>query len=288
MLAEFKHTLRRLRGQIIGWSIGVALYGVLMASLFDSIAEIEGLQEMLASYPPEILAFFGDMMSISTPSGYMDIYYSTYMHLIIGILAISAAAGLIVGDEEKGTLDLILAHPISRTFLFWGRLLAYVVALIIILLAGWLSWVIPAQGTGMTLTWIEFLRPFLPLFGILVLFGGLALALSMVMPSSRMAGMVAGALLVANFLLEGLASADERLHDIFQFTPFYFYQGGQAISGVNWGWLAGLVGVALFLALFAWWRFQQRDIRVGGEGGWKLPVSVQRLVRRRQAVEQQA
>ena len=24
-------------------------------------------------------------------------------------------------------------------------------------------------------------------------------------------------------------------------------------------------------ALLAWWRFQRREIRVGGEGGWKLP-----------------
>ena len=34
MFAEFKHTLRRLRGQIIGWSIGLALYGLIRVSIF--------------------------------------------------------------------------------------------------------------------------------------------------------------------------------------------------------------------------------------------------------------
>ena len=48
MFAEFKHTLRRLRGQIIGWGIGLALYGLLMVSLFDSIVGIEGFAEMIA------------------------------------------------------------------------------------------------------------------------------------------------------------------------------------------------------------------------------------------------
>jgi ABC-2 type transport system permease protein len=279
MLAEFKHTLRRMRGQIIGWSIGVALYGLLMVSLFDSIAEIEGLQEIIASYPQELLAFFGDLQAIATAQGYLDIYYFTYMHLIIGIFAVAAGAALVVGDEEKGTLDLIMAHPISRTGLFWGRLLGYLAAIAIILLAGWLSWVVPAQGTGMDLTWIEFLRPFLPLFAVLALFGALALLLSMFLPSARMAGMVSGGLLVANFLVSGLARTNETLEAIVELTPLHFYQAGAAIEGVNWGWFAGLLAAALVLALLAWWRFLRRDIRVGGEGGWRLPPALQRFRR---------
>jgi hypothetical protein len=27
----------------------------------------------------------------------------------------------------------------------------------------------------------------------------------------------------------------------------------------------------LLFALLAWWRFERREIRVGGEGGWSLP-----------------
>lgn len=287
MVAEFMHTLRRLRGQIVGWSIGIGLYGLLMALLFDSVSAMGDLEQLLEAYPQEIMAFFGDIVAIGTPEGYLGIYYFAYMHVIIGILAISAGASLIIGDEEKGTLDLIMAHPISRSSLFVGRLLAYVAALVIILFVGWLSWIIPAQGTNLDLTWIEFLRPFLPLLATLLMFGMLALALSMVMPSARMAGMVSGGLLVANYLLIGLSNINENLADAVRFTPLYYYQGGEAVTALNWGWLAGLAGVALMLALFAWWRFQQRDIRVGGEGGWKLPAGLQRLARRRQVAEQQ-
>jgi ABC-2 type transport system permease protein len=284
MFAELKHALRRLRGQIIGWSIGLALYGLIMVSLFDPIVKIEGFEEMLANYPPELMAFFGDIMAITTSQGYLDIYYFGYMTVILGIFAVSAAAGLIVGDEERGTLDLILAHPVSRTALFWGRLLAYATALILILLVGWLSWVIPAGGTSMDLTWLEFLRPFLPLLAELLLFGCLALLLSMVLPSARSAGMAAGGLLVANYLLAGLANANDDLQAIVDYTPLHFYQGGAAVTGLDLGWLAGLLVAAVLLALLAWWRFQQRDIRVGGEGGWRLG-GLPRLVRRRTPAE---
>jgi ABC-2 type transport system permease protein len=270
MPAEFKHSLRRLRGQIIGWSIGLTLYGLMMISLYDTLQGIEGLAEIIASYPPELMAFFGDMAAIVTPAGYLDIYYFSYMTLIIGIFAIGAGAGLLVGDEEKGILDLVLAHPISRTALFWGRLLGLVTATIIILLIGWLSWAIPAGGTGLNVTRVQLLQPFLPLLAVLLLFAALALLLSMLLPSARLAGMVTGALLVANFLLDALAQLNEELESVVRLTPLYYYQGGSAIHGIEWEWLAGLLLVAALLAVAAWALFQRRDIRVGGEHSWRL------------------
>ncbi len=271
MFAEFKHTMRRLRGQMIGWGIGLALYGWMMVSMFDSIAGMEGMEEMLASYPPELLAFVGDMVAITTPKGYFDIYYSFYMTVIVGIFAIGVAASLVVGDEENGILDLVMAHPVSRTALFAGRLLAFVAATVVILLVGWLSWVLPSGSSGMDLTWIEFLRPFLPLFAELLLFGTLALLLSLILPSVRVASMITGGLLIGNFLIIGLAGTNETLQAVVEYTPLFYYQGGEAISGLDWGWMAGLLAVSAVLVLLAWQRFQRRDIRVGGEGGWRLP-----------------
>jgi ABC-2 type transport system permease protein len=93
----------------------------------------------------------------------------------------------------------------------------------------------------------------------------------MVLPSGRMAGMTTGGLLIANYLLVGLANINQDLKPIVKYTPLHYYQGGYAVSGLNWGWLAGLLAVSVAFALLAWWRFQRRDIRVGGEGGWRLP-----------------
>ena len=279
MLAEVKHTLRRMRGQMIGWSIGIGLYGLLMVSLFEPITQIEGFEEMMAQYPPELLGFFGDLMAITTPKGFIDIYFFSYMPVIIGLFAASAGAGLLAGDEEKGLLDLVMAHPLSRTALFWGRLLGLVLVTGVILLVGWLSWVIPAPGSGLDLSWIDFLRPFLPLFAFLLLFGSLAILLSMLMPASRVAGMFTGGLLVGNFLIDGLASNNDTLKEVVKYLPLNYLQGGRAIDEIYWEWLLGLLAAALFFALLAWWRFQRRDIRVGGEGGWRMP-SVAKLLGR--------
>jgi ABC-2 type transport system permease protein len=270
LFAEFKHTLRRFRGQIIGWGLGLALYGLMMGAIYDTIQTIEGLEELLASYPQEMLAFFGDMMALSTPTGYFSTYYTSYIPLIIGIFSVSAAAGLLAGDEERGTLDLTLAYPVSRSGLFWGRWLAYAVATAVILFLGYLGWAVTLPYSSFDVGFLPLFIAFLPMWALLLLFGALALLFSMFLPSARLAAMASGGLLVANFLLAGLASLNDDLQPIMDVTPFAFFQGGDALESIKWSWFFGLVVVGLGLALIAWLLFQRRDIRVGGERSWRI------------------
>jgi len=270
MWAEFLYHLGRLRGRIIGWGIGLALYGLMMAFLYDTVGNIVEIEELLAAYPPALMAFFGGIEALNTPAGYLDTYYFSYMTMIVGIFAVGATAGMLAGDEERGVLDLVLAHPISRTKLFWARLLAVAVALALVLLIGRLSW-LPALGQGMEVSPPELLLPFLPLLAVLLFFGALALLLSLILPSSRLAAMLSAAAVVANYLLVGMTKLNEDLQPIFDWTPLRYYQGGQAMHGLEWSWLLGLLGAALLFALLAWLLFQRRDIRVGGERSWRLP-----------------
>ncbi len=271
MFAEFKHTLRRQRGSIIGWGVSLFLYSLMMVSFYSSIDNIFGdITMLLESYPKEMLAFFPNIAQIGSPAGYMDTYFFSLMHLIIGIYAISTFAGMLSKQEEDGILDLLLAQPVSRGGVFWGRVLGITASIIMILLLSWLGWVIPAKNAGLELSWLEFLAPYLPLLCILLLFGALALLFSMLLPASRLAGGLTGALLVGNFLMVGLSNLNSDLKSIFELTPFYFYQGGDAVNGINWGWNLGLLAVALLIMALAWVIFRRRDIRVGGERTFHL------------------
>jgi|LDZU01.1.fsa_nt_gi hypothetical protein len=142
-------------------------------------------------------------------------------------------------------------------------------AVMLVLLISWAGWVLPPQRANMGLSALQMLYPFLPLFAMLELFGTLALALSLVLPSARMASMVSGVLLVGNYLLMELSNLNDDLKEIVRYTPAHFYQGGWAVNGLKWTWLAGLMGAAILLALIAWLAFLKRDIRVGGEHSWE-------------------
>lgn len=272
MPAEFKHTLHRLRGQIVGWAVWIGLYGVLMAFFYPSMTEVdELLDNFIAMFPKAVLAFFENITIIGTPMGFLDVYYFSYLHLIIGILAVSAGAGLLAGDEEKGILDLVLAHPVSRSSLFFGRVFGLVTALILVLAGCWLSWMIPAGHVGLALSPLELLRPFLPLLAVLLLFASVALLLSMILPAARQAGMLSGAILVGNYLVLGLAKINNTLQPVIKYTPLNYYQGGAAVEGLNLHWLGGLFAASLPVLFAAWLLFLHRDIRVGGERSWRLP-----------------
>jgi ABC-2 type transport system permease protein len=193
-------------------------------------------------------------------------------------------AGLLVGDEEKGILDLVLSYPVSRVKLFLGRLLGLVTATGMVMTLSWLSWVLSSIGTGLDLTLIEFLRPFIPLFAVLLFLGTFTTLLSLFLPSTRVAGMLSGGLLIANFLLIGLSNINENLEAFVKFTPLYYYQGGDAIDNINWEWFVGLLAVTAVFSILALWRFQRREIRVGGEGSWELS-SLRLRLRLRQSKE---
>lgn len=279
MLAELRYILGRLRGRILGWGIGLALYSLLMVALYADVTKID-LNAYLSAFPKEMMAFFPGIYELGTPHGYLDTYYFNYMTVIVGILAVGLGASLLAADEERGLLDLVLAYPISRAALFWERYLGMFLAIALVLLLGELGWLLPPSSANMGLSWIEFLMPCLPLLAVLMLFGSLTLLLSLVLPSSRMAGMVAGALLVANYLLVGLANINADLKRIVEFTPLHYYQGGYAILGLKWEWVIGLFAVALAFALIAWGLFERRDIRVGGEHEWQWGTLWQRFHKR--------
>jgi ABC-2 type transport system permease protein len=270
----FRYRLLRLRGQILGWGISLALLGVVMVQFYGTIvAQQAQFDQLLEAYPKEFMAFFGDIDTYVTPSGYLGVEFFSYMPLIVGIFAVLVGSGLFVADEESGRLDLILAHPVSRTSFYWGRVLAFVTATIGILIIAWLGLAVPAHWTDLSeVSAIAMAQPFLSLFAELMLFGMLALLLSLLLPSRRASAMVAGLLLVGDFFVIGLAKINTDLEPIAKLTPLYYYQGGDGLDNFNVVWFVGLVAVALLFALLAWWRFERRDIRVGGEGAWQRPA----------------
>src|SRR5207248_8557932 len=84
--------------------------------------------EILKGSAGRFIGMFGDPTKLMSPEGFLSLAFFSYLPLIMGVFAVLAGSGLLAADEENGTLDLILAHPVSRTALFLGRLLAFVAA----------------------------------------------------------------------------------------------------------------------------------------------------------------
>jgi ABC-2 type transport system permease protein len=273
MLTTLRYTFSALRGQILGWGLGIAALGLILVSFHDIFVEQQaGFLEMIENYPPEFLAFFGgDATNIVTPEGYLGMYGFSLLPIIIGIFAVLAGSGLLASDEESGRLDLIVAHPVSRSGLFWGRLAALVGATLGIVILGWLGFSVLLGGSSLDVSWGQMAMPFLTVLVQALVYGTVALLLSMITPSRRLAATGAGVVLVTSYFLSSMASMNDSLASIARLLPYEYFQGGEAIGGLDLTSFLGLLAASAVLALLAWWRFERRDIRVGGEGGWRLP-----------------
>jgi ABC-2 type transport system permease protein len=267
----FRYTYLRLRGQIIGWGLGLGLYGLLIIPMYETMgSQPDQFQKMISSYPPEFLAFFGaNTSTMLTPAGFLGMYAFSMLPLIIGIFAVMVGSSLIVSDEEHGRLDLIIAHPVGRSSFFWGRTLGLLSATFSIMLLGWLGFSILLGRSSMGFSWGEMATPFLSLLVQILIFATFALMLSLLLPSRNMAAMISGAFVVISYFISSLAFMDERLEMITKALPYHYYQTVLSIQQLNLTWLFALLGSSLLMTLLAYARFTRRDIRLSGEGSWR-------------------
>ena len=270
----FCYTFKSLRGQTLGWGLGLALYGLMIVSMYDTMAaQQDQLQQMIASYPQEFLAFFGgDANSLITPAGFLGMYAFSMMPVIIGVFAVLAGSGLIVSDEERGRLDLIITHPVGRSAFFFGRALGILAASVSIMLLGWLGFSLMLGSSSLGFSWGQMLVPFLALLVQTLIYATLALLLSMLLPSRNLSAMLTGLILVTSYFVSSLSFMDERLATLAKLMPYHYFQTALSFAELNLGWLFALLGAAVLMTLFAWLRFLRRDIRLSGEGSWRLPL----------------
>ena len=272
MMAIFLRKLRNNWLMILGWGLGLGLLGFFLFDIYENFFQQNvDLRELLRAFPDNIMAFFGGDVNLFEPSGFLHLEFFSYMPIILGIMVVSSAAGLISKNEEEGTLEIIIAQPVSRSLVFWSRLLSLLVSVILILGIIWGGF---ALGLSTTETFdieqAEMIRPLVSLFAILLPFLALALLLSMILPSSSAASLVSGFLLIAFFFISSLARIDEDLEAINRFSPFKYYQGGAAINGLDQQNLLILFGISIVFILLAWFFFAWRDLRFGGSGGFRL------------------
>lgn len=273
MFTIFKNTLQRNLWQLLGWGLTLGLVTLSLTLLYKPmVAQQSQLNSLMQAYGSNFMAFFGGTLDVLSPGGYLDFGYFSYIPIIAGIFSLLVGSGLILADEERGTLDLVLAHPVSRTALFWGRFLAFTCVTAGILFISWLGFLAGLSGTGWDVSTFVLLLPHLDMFAILMLFGSLALFLSMALPSRTLAASLTGGLLVASYFVTSMARVSDKLASLNNFSPLNYYEGGRALDNLNWEHLLALLGFALVFTLLAWLLFERRDVRVSGTGGWKMPA----------------
>src|SRR5690554_1222636 len=107
---EFSESWRGL----IGWALGVALAILIYLPFFPSLGGTEAMEMMSALFPPEFSAMFG-LDRMADGAGYVHAAYFGLMgYLLLAIAAIGWGTGSLARREAEGSLELTLAHGVTR------------------------------------------------------------------------------------------------------------------------------------------------------------------------------
>lgn len=250
-------------GIVVGWALFAAIWPAMYVALYPSIGAFGELQQVLEQFPPALREFFASAsLDLSSPEGFLNMELFTFVApLLVLAYTVIVASGATAGEEERGTMDLLLANPISRWRIVAEKSVAFVLGTIVIGLGMWAGAGAGAAVVNVDLDlWLvgQAIASSL-LLGFAI--GGLALALGAITGRRWLAAGVSLMVVIAGFFLNGLGALVDWLAPWRPISPFYHYIANDPLSnGLDPGHALVLVGWAVAGGVIAVVAFERRDL----------------------------
>jgi ABC-2 type transport system permease protein len=259
----FTKALFDARRSLLGWTVAIVFVGAGYASFWPTIQTPE-MSEALSNYPKGLLEAF-NYSDLTTAAGYLgSAVYGLLVPLLVAVFAIAAGARAVAGDEEAGTLDLLLAHPVSRQRLALQRFAALGAGLVVVIALLWLALVAligPAGFSGVSAGDLAAISLHLILFGLL--FAALAYAIGAATGSRALALGLSAGVAVLGYLANSVIPQVEGLAWVRDLSPFGWLLGGSPlVNGIQVGHVVTLAVATAVLVAGGTWAFTRRDVAV--------------------------
>ena len=256
------HELRSRWKGIVGWAIGLTLFGAMYISVWPQAADqMVGLAEL------SIYQAMG--INLRSFEGYMGSVVILFLPLLLGIYSIVTATRALAGEEDDGTLELVMARPIARWQIVAAKGFAIGIALIVILLlagAGDAA-VLAAIKTSYetTVMPIDLFLVLLTAWPITMAFAMISLFAGAFMPSRRIAVIVATVVLIGSYFGENITGMVGSLEFVKPFSLFTYFDSSATVfaESAKASDVAILIGVAAAFLALAVISFQRRNVTVG-------------------------
>jgi len=264
--AIYKQTLRSRR---MSWIIYSAIgFGLLLMyiPIFPAIqAQQATYDQLLNSMPKALLEAFNIGKSAPTLMGYMVAkHFGFVWDLMIILLMIAYSGGAIAKEIDARTMGLLLSLPVSRLRLYLVRLAAGISGLAIFVIVSELATWPLAKAFGYITSLHDIVR-----VGLLGFAFGLAiLCLSLMVSAAVSEGgkvyAVMGGFLLVMYVLNIVASLQDKAADLKYASLFYYFALGTVIDGGHLDPKALLVyaGISLAAAIIGALIFVRRDASV--------------------------
>ena len=254
-------TLRDYRIAILGWGIGMGLVVVSPMVSVDTLLSTPQAREQLIALAAQF-SWNADVVAVDTIGGYATFKIGIFIFLI-AVWPILAGSRILRGEEERGSMDLLLSIPRPRVRIALEKLAAMWTALFAMgVLIGLLAFA-GGQKFGGDFSLGDALLFGLNLALVCALIGALALLISQFTQEPGTAAGWTGALVLIFIVLDMVRRVIPNAEWISRLSPIYYYNLSKPLiagSGVNVGAMLFLLALALILGGTAVWLFVRRDV----------------------------
>jgi len=257
-------TVRDLRRALAWWTLGISGLVAVIVSVFPTLRGNAALNKLIEQYPEAIKGFvsFGGHVDYTSGAGYLGSeLFAIWGPLLFLIAAIGAGARATAGEEEQGTLDLLLANPVSRRRLVAEKLVALVLETLVLGLVLWSALLVGIRAVSMEVTVVHLTGAVLSVVLLACGFGAIALLVGAATGKRGAAIGSTTAVAVAAYLVNSLAPLVHALRPVQRFSPFYHYAASDPLRhGLEPGHVAVLLLVFAAAASVAPFVFDRRDL----------------------------
>ena len=259
--------VRDRRRSLLWWAVGLVGLVLLTVSLYPSVRGQASFEELANELPEALRSMFGidEAVPLTSAPGYLQgRLFASMLPLVLLVFGIGLGARVIAGSEQDGTLELLLANPVTRRTVVVERYLALVgmigaltavfaVALLVLGVPfGALEEVSLVGLTGATAG----------VFGITLLHATIAFAVGAGTGRRAWASAVATTLAVVGYLFQGLLGLTDALRPVRFVLPWHWYMGRNMLAqGVAPDAIAVPLVLSAVIFVAGAGAFLRRDLR---------------------------
>jgi ABC-2 type transport system permease protein len=280
----FGKSLRDSRWAVlgIGLLLGMLVFvtGYAIGDQFKTVADRAAIAAQMGALPAMFRGLLGEPIHIETLPGFLSWRVVGFMPVMLGMWSVAALAGTLAGEASRGSLEMLLSAPISRTRVAFQKFgahavgMAFVVAIITLLtvLCGVLFATLPGDDVDTVAALSEF-----GMVGLVsLLAGSIAFALAPLLGRTLAAG-IAGVYLFGSYVINGYAEFVPGFDLLRLGSVFYWTTHHRPLAGAyDWASVALVAVLVVVLAVVGVVLFVRRDVastvRVGLPRGSRRPA----------------
>ncbi len=255
----FLKTLFEKRMMTLWWLLSAVGLTVFIVIFFPGLKESFG--KTLESIPESMRALVGSAEDYQTLGGYLNVQVFQQMIFLPVTLGVILLTGLLAGDENEGTLQTLLTHPVSRAKVYFHKLMAGAAIVGIVtfgfFIGSWLGAILIHDSVDL---W-RLLQATFTAWLVSMAISLIGFALAAMTGKRALSGSIAGAYAFAMYVISTLVVTVKELRTVDYLSPFhYFIHPSPLKAAFDFGDMFVLLAASVVFIVLGYVVFTRRDV----------------------------